>query len=242
MPPLAANLKITFEVRYRPPKGRDIRLYTVGTIPELGSCRIDDNKINKRLERNIQKAYRAQFLAEIKKQGSAAQSPTFGERDSDDSSGGEDAEIDPKEWTEMDRNDPSVPEWNKLEEKPILSKCLRELAVPLEEDPNDSGIADLWSSDPVPIYSLNPGQRFSYLYFAWDLDHNRLWDIERFQEARSIEIPPLAKPLRGQAQVNELVCRAVNLHQKGCTLKPVMPYEEESISVPDDDDSDGSVF
>eukprot|EP01054_Gregarina_sp_Poly1_P000576 Gregarina_sp_Poly_1__575@NODE_1137_length_4975_cov_105_293602_g667_i2_p3_GENE_NODE_1137_length_4975_cov_105_293602_g667_i2NODE_1137_length_4975_cov_105_293602_g667_i2_p3_ORF_typecomplete_len253_score35_45CBM_20/PF00686_19/43CBM_20/PF00686_19/0_25_NODE_1137_length_4975_cov_105_293602_g667_i242174948 len=223
------NLKIIFQTRFNHPKGRDIRLYAVGTIPELGLCKINSTKFSlryavqtvgvkrhHRLEKSIQKACKKELARSSIR--ARPQVHDFGLRDSEEEDSWEDEEI------EIDPD---------FDLKPIRTKCLSEVAIPLELDPFDSGEEDLWSSDPIPIVSIGSDEKFSYLYFAWDLDKNVLWDFERFHEARTITIPKVPKT-SGESQSYELVCRSVAMHNKTETLKPASYYYPSSSEECDD--------
>eukprot|EP01055_Gregarina_sp_Pseudo9_P001358 Gregarina_sp_Pseudo_9__1357@NODE_1909_length_1262_cov_87_901881_g1770_i0_p1_GENE_NODE_1909_length_1262_cov_87_901881_g1770_i0NODE_1909_length_1262_cov_87_901881_g1770_i0_p1_ORF_typecomplete_len242_score11_47CBM_20/PF00686_19/1_2CBM_20/PF00686_19/0_56_NODE_1909_length_1262_cov_87_901881_g1770_i0186911 len=227
---------LTFETRYKPPKGRDIRVFVVGTIPELGHCKIDDAKLTIRLEKSIRKAFREKLSAEVRRvfQGNLGKGFGAATESNDSSDGEEDADISMSEIERLE-TDKQAPIWERIEKKPLVAECLADFAVPMDEDPDNTGEANLWSSEPVTINSLRPGEKFSYLYFAWDLDDNRLWDIERFQEARFIALP---KPQVDRKRGNSWVCRSTNMHQKGYVLKHKSYFDPSSEESNDDGGSD----
>lgn len=236
---------ITFETRFKPPKGRDVRVFVVGTIPEMGHCKIDDPRLTMRLEKSIKRAYKEKLAGEVRRHldGPPTEKRDFGYGD-DESESESDTEgvpdINTKDLRELLEGQQG-PKYAKVEVKPILAECLTDFAIPLDEDPDDTGEANLWASDAIRIGSVKPGEKFSYLYFVWDLDSNRLWDIERFQEARNLTIPkPQIDPKRG----NAWVCRSQQLHMKGTLFKPKSHFDPSSdesddfIADDDDDDSD----
>eukprot|EP01053_Blabericola_migrator_P004356 Blabericola_migrator_1__4355@NODE_2340_length_2914_cov_14_294696_g1463_i0_p2_GENE_NODE_2340_length_2914_cov_14_294696_g1463_i0NODE_2340_length_2914_cov_14_294696_g1463_i0_p2_ORF_typecomplete_len250_score39_10_NODE_2340_length_2914_cov_14_294696_g1463_i0223972 len=221
---LAHPVPVVFEARCRLPKGRDIRLYAAGTIPELGYCKIDDPDLSKRLDHNIRRLVRARC---IQKWRQSLQVTPFPADDSPD-----DASVDSYDSEDL------ADMWDQVKQsgldlKMIAASCLAEVAVPLEEDPDDTGIAYLWASDPVPLRHP-PGTCFSYFYFAWDLETNKLWSVEKFSEARELKIPKVPD---GHGDECVWVCRTHMMHCKEATLSFRCESEDSDGISEDFDDS-----
>eukprot|EP01056_Protomagalhaensia_sp_Gyna25_P003422 Protomagalhaensia_sp_Gyna_25__3421@NODE_308_length_3960_cov_111_493497_g239_i0_p3_GENE_NODE_308_length_3960_cov_111_493497_g239_i0NODE_308_length_3960_cov_111_493497_g239_i0_p3_ORF_typecomplete_len230_score33_46CBM_20/PF00686_19/4_5CBM_20/PF00686_19/0_14Baculo_RING/PF05883_11/0_3Vpu/PF00558_19/0_43Importin_rep_6/PF18829_1/0_69Importin_rep_6/PF18829_1/4_3e02_NODE_308_length_3960_cov_111_493497_g239_i0147836 len=220
---------ITFEVKHRLPKGRDIRLFVAGTLPELGYLRIDDPRLSQRLERNIKKMIHKSCIREWRRQQRDQHRLAPVGDDSEDES-----DADGELLSEISRT-------SDINMKVISSDILNEVAVPLEPDPEDTGEMYLWASEPVRV-DHPPGTRFSYMFFAWDLDNNRLWTIERFAEARELTVPKTAP---GE---NHWRLRAAQVHSKAVTFTRVVEVADSDDEYSandrgpnnDDDDDDYS--
>eukprot|EP01055_Gregarina_sp_Pseudo9_P002626 Gregarina_sp_Pseudo_9__2625@NODE_2884_length_837_cov_6_604010_g2637_i0_p1_GENE_NODE_2884_length_837_cov_6_604010_g2637_i0NODE_2884_length_837_cov_6_604010_g2637_i0_p1_ORF_typecomplete_len256_score37_97_NODE_2884_length_837_cov_6_604010_g2637_i070837 len=229
------DFNLIFQTRYRPARGRDIRVFALGTIPELGTCRINDNKLKQKLQQSIWREYRHELRKELRRRREGWPHSTDGSRDGDDPASDDDNDADEEENLNYELDcflttaNSTLKVCDRLDPKQILVQVVEGFAVPLMEDPDDTGVEDLWGSEPIKIVSLQPGDAFSYAYFAYDFDRCTVWDIEQFHEARKLEIPRNI----GQPGVESVwVCRSVALHRLKATLEPETYY----YPLPSDDD------
>jgi len=174
----AGTFRLRFQVVYKQPRKADLRVFVVGNIVELGST--DQEKMRKNLHKFDVKIRKQYQKFKENKEAEKVKKEELNDNSSDVSEDSDDGGCDGP--------------WFDNSELLQFEDFFNSYFLLLQQDPDDTGIEDLWSTDGhVTISSVAPGKKFVYSYYIYDFDTKRICSGDKGVNAREVTVPEVAQ-------------------------------------------------